>query len=74
MPGYTCSIKERMLYSSCKNHLVDWVEGELKLPIDKKVKTSRNLRSRVTWSRAWAILERIPMNFLSFLGINELSS
>lgn len=37
MPGYSCSIKERMLYSSCKNHLVDWVEGELKLPIAKKV-------------------------------------
>ncbi|TWW75845.1 Twinfilin-1 [Takifugu flavidus] len=37
MPGYSCSIKDRMLYSSCKNHLVDWVEGELKLPIDKKM-------------------------------------
>ncbi|CAG08650.1 unnamed protein product, partial [Tetraodon nigroviridis] len=37
MPGYKCSIKERMLYSSCKNNLVDWVEGELKLPIEKKL-------------------------------------
>lgn len=68
MPGYSCSIKDRMLYSSCKNHLVDWVEGELKLPIDKKVKLSRNQRSSVAWKRAWAILGRIPMNFLSFSG------
>lgn len=41
MPGYACSIKERMLYSSCKNHLVDWVESELNLPIEKKVKANR---------------------------------
>lgn len=41
MPGYSCSVKERMLYSSCKNHLVDWVESVLDLPIEKKVKANR---------------------------------
>ncbi|KAK7891632.1 hypothetical protein WMY93_023595 [Mugilogobius chulae] len=37
MPGYKCSIKERMLYSSCKNPLVDMVENSLKMEIAKKL-------------------------------------
>lgn len=37
MPGYTCSIKERMLYSSCKNPLIDTVEKNLGIEIAKKV-------------------------------------
>ncbi|XP_066996558.2 twinfilin-1 isoform X2 [Anabrus simplex] len=37
MPGYTCSIKERMLYSSCKNPLLYTIESELGLFISKKV-------------------------------------
>ncbi|XP_041965325.1 twinfilin-1-like [Alosa sapidissima] len=37
MPGYSCSIKERMLYSSCKNPLVDMVENQLNMEIEKKL-------------------------------------
>uniref|UniRef100_A0A672JLW2 Twinfilin-1 n=1 Tax=Salarias fasciatus TaxID=181472 RepID=A0A672JLW2_SALFA len=37
MPGYKCSIRERMLYSSCKNPLVDMVENKLKIDIEKKL-------------------------------------
>ncbi|XP_041650933.1 twinfilin-1-like [Cheilinus undulatus] len=37
MPGYKCSIKERMLYSSCKNPLVDMVERKLQIEIEKKL-------------------------------------
>lgn len=37
MPGYTCSIKERMLYSSCKNRLLDDVERDYQLEVTKKV-------------------------------------
>ncbi|XP_061772745.1 twinfilin-1-like [Nerophis ophidion] len=37
MPGYKCSIRERMLYSSCKNPLVDMVENQLKMEIEKKL-------------------------------------
>lgn len=37
MPGYTCSIKERMLYSSCKNRLLDEVERDYQLEVSKKV-------------------------------------
>lgn len=37
MPGYTCSIKERMLYSSCKNRLLDEVERDYQLEVTKKV-------------------------------------
>ena len=37
MPGYNCSIKERMLYSSCKASLIDRLESQLGLEITKKV-------------------------------------
>ncbi|KAB0389269.1 hypothetical protein E2I00_019020, partial [Balaenoptera physalus] len=37
MPGYKCSIKERMLYSSCKSRLLDSVEQDFQLEIAKKV-------------------------------------
>ncbi|XP_018419878.1 PREDICTED: twinfilin-2 [Nanorana parkeri] len=37
MPGYKCSIKERMLYSSCKNRLLESVEQEYQLDIAKKI-------------------------------------
>lgn len=37
MPGYKCSIRERMLYSSCKNPLIETVENNLRIEIAKKV-------------------------------------
>ncbi|KAM9375547.1 twinfilin-1a [Pholidichthys leucotaenia] len=37
MPGYKCSIKDRMLYSSCKIPFVDMVENTLKIEIEKKL-------------------------------------
>lgn len=40
MPGYACSIKERMLYSSCKNNLIDMVESKIQIEIEKKVSTN----------------------------------
>ncbi|XP_055485551.1 toll-like receptor 9 isoform X3 [Psammomys obesus] len=43
MPGYKCSIKERMLYSSCKSRLLDSVEQDFQLEIAKKVLRHRTL-------------------------------
>ena len=37
MPGYSVSIKERMLYSSCKNAVVDVIEKIYNIEIAKKV-------------------------------------
>ncbi|XP_030636976.1 twinfilin-1b [Chanos chanos] len=37
MPGYKCSIRERMLYSSCKSPLIDTVEKNLRIQIAKKL-------------------------------------
>ncbi|XP_017305705.3 twinfilin-2b isoform X1 [Ictalurus punctatus] len=37
MPGYSCSIKERMLYSSCKNQLLEEVERDYCIEISKKM-------------------------------------
>ncbi|XP_062970452.1 toll-like receptor 9 isoform X1 [Cynocephalus volans] len=36
MPGYKCSIRERMLYSSCKSRLLDSVEQDFHLEVSKK--------------------------------------
>lgn len=38
MPGYSCSIKERMLYSSCKAPLLEYIENNIGLQVEKKVK------------------------------------
>ena len=37
MPGYACPIKERMLYSSSKNPVIELLENGLNLVIAKKV-------------------------------------
>ncbi|XP_061640702.1 twinfilin-2 isoform X1 [Phyllopteryx taeniolatus] len=37
MPGYSCSIKERMLYSSCKSRLLEEVEKDYHLQVTKKL-------------------------------------
>ena len=37
MPGYSCSIRERMLYSSCKSSVIDVIENQCQLNITKKV-------------------------------------
>ncbi|XP_013408784.1 twinfilin-1 isoform X2 [Lingula anatina] len=36
MPGYKCSVKERMLYSSCKSPVIEMVE-QLGLQVDRKL-------------------------------------
>lgn len=36
-PGYSCSVKERMLYSSCKGPVTDVCEQQFGITIDKKV-------------------------------------
>lgn len=36
MPGYSCSVKERMMYSSCKAPFLDTIQ-QLGLDITKKV-------------------------------------
>ncbi|XP_061689848.1 twinfilin-2 isoform X2 [Syngnathoides biaculeatus] len=37
MPGYSCSVKERMLYSSCKSRLLEEVERDYHLQVTKKL-------------------------------------
>ncbi|XP_076369845.1 twinfilin-1-like [Tachypleus tridentatus] len=37
MPGYNCSIKERMLYSSCKNPLLEAIEDKVGITIARKL-------------------------------------
>lgn len=37
MPGYSCSIKERMLYSTCKSRLLEEVEKDYNLEVAKKL-------------------------------------
>ncbi|KAJ8245692.1 hypothetical protein GJAV_G00273460 [Gymnothorax javanicus] len=37
MPGYSCSVRERMLYSSCKGAMMDMIENNLKIEIERKI-------------------------------------
>jgi len=37
MPGYACSIRERMLYSSVKGPMTDLIENNLRIAIEKKI-------------------------------------
>jgi len=37
MPGYSIPIKERMMYSSCRNAVVDVIEKQMNIKIDKKL-------------------------------------
>lgn len=41
MPGYSCTIKERMLYSSCKAPLLDLIQS-LGVSIAKKVSMTKS--------------------------------
>ncbi|KAI9565363.1 hypothetical protein GHT06_009155 [Daphnia sinensis] len=41
MPGYACSIRERMLYSSCKGPITDLIENKLLIQIDKKIEVEK---------------------------------
>ncbi|XP_065911985.1 twinfilin-1-like [Dysidea avara] len=38
-PGYSCSVKERMLYSSCKGPVTDVCEQQFNITIAKKIET-----------------------------------
>ncbi|XP_023238738.1 twinfilin-1-like isoform X4 [Centruroides sculpturatus] len=53
-PGYECSVKERMLYSSCKSPLLDVIENKIGIEIAKKIETDD--RSELT---AQFLLEEI---------------
>ena len=37
MPGYSVPIKERMMYSSCRNAVVDVIETSLNVKLDRKI-------------------------------------
>jgi twinfilin-like protein len=36
-PGYQCSVKERMMYSTCKGPLIDQLENQIKITLTKKL-------------------------------------
>ena len=56
MPGYNCSIKDRMLYASAKNAVVETIE-HFGVVIDKKV----------SWMKSNIYLQIYCNSFLYFL-------
>lgn len=58
MPGYSCSIKERMLYSSCKAPLLDSIQ-QLNVHIEKKV------RNNILYKKIYLS----PLNFFVLLQL-----
>ena len=61
MPGYNCSIKDRMLYASAKNAVVETIE-HFGVVIDKKV----------SWIKSNIYLQIYCITFLSVLFVNLL--
>ncbi|XP_057622386.1 toll-like receptor 9 isoform X1 [Chionomys nivalis] len=64
MPGYKCSIKERMLYSSCKSRLLDSVEQDFQLEIAKKVLCLRTLHPLSLLVQAAVLAEALALGTL----------
>ena len=56
MPGFKSSIKERMLYSSCKAPLLEYCEQKLAIVIDKKVVNSLHILSHRLYNYVTFIL------------------
>ena len=40
MPGFVCTVKERMLYSSCKSEMLSFLKGQAGLEVAKTFETS----------------------------------
>ncbi|XP_063105027.1 toll-like receptor 9 isoform X2 [Cavia porcellus] len=64
MPGYKCSIKERMLYSSCKSRLLDSVEQDFQLEISKKGSCCRGLHPLSVLVQAVVLAEALALGTL----------
>ncbi|XP_049718766.1 toll-like receptor 9 isoform X3 [Elephas maximus indicus] len=64
MPGYKCSIKERMLYSSCKSRLLDSVEQDFQLEISKKGPCCRALHPLSLLAQASALIMVLALGTL----------
>ena len=47
MPGSRCPVKEKMLYSSCKAPILDVIEQQIGIEIERKVHTN------VQWVNNW---------------------
>ncbi|CAB1353434.1 unnamed protein product [Coregonus sp. 'balchen'] len=54
MPGYSCSIKERMLYSSCKSRLLDEVEKDLEVAKKMEIDNGDELTEEFVYDEAFA--------------------
>jgi twinfilin len=44
-PGFKCPIKERMLFSACRNPLMECLEGDFQIVLAKKVLVGHYVRS-----------------------------
>lgn len=53
MPGYSCTVKERMLYSSCKATLMAGCEDVLKMEVAKKV----NVNTFIGFIKLWLLCQ-----------------
>ncbi|EGD81737.1 hypothetical protein PTSG_02449 [Salpingoeca rosetta] len=48
-PGYKCSVKERMMYSTCKGPLIDTLEDEVGIQLAKKLEISEGSEFTQEW-------------------------
>ena len=56
MPGSSCRIKERMLYSSCKSRLLEDVAKDYHLEVAKKVTDEKKASH---WGRPMELMKQV---------------
>ena len=79
MPGYSVPIKERMMYSSCRNAVVEVIETTLGIKLEKKIEidtgaelTEDFLRVSVCGNKYFLILPNIFSFLMSHIFQSEL--
>ena len=72
MPGYSVSIKERMLYSSCKNAVTEVVEKFYKIHIDKKVEIESGSELTEQFLQVPLLLHLDMVSKLQIININKI--
>ena len=72
MPGYSVPIKERMMYSSCRNAVVQVIETSLNIALEKKLEISSG--SELTEEFLQVISEAAKVALLMRFVCSSLSS
>ena len=75
MPGYSVPIKERMMYSSCRNAVVEVIEATLGIKLEKKIEIDTGAELTEDFLRVSVCVNIFNMTkYFSFLMSHEIFS